>query len=121
MSKTYFFRANTCEGLVNRAMCNLYGIDKVYVTKGLSQHVKSVFAGRVAAHLKEQGIDCEYVFSPFSMKHYDGIIARGKGFAVIDECCFSENKNMSAIPVELDCCVSGEALTKRGGFDIIKV
>ncbi|MBQ8525872.1 MAG: hypothetical protein IJ460_04055 [Clostridia bacterium] len=113
MSKSYFARANSSAGLVNRFESNLRGLNKIYLLTGASCYVKSVFIGRVSAYFKEHGEELEYVFSPFSMKHYDGVILRDKGIAIIDENCVSDIRiDVNCIPVDLGSCISVDAASK---------
>ena len=113
MSKSYFVRANSYSGMINRLDSNLQGIKKVYVLTGASSYIKSVFAGRISAYLKEHDEDVEYLFSPVSMKYYDGIILRSRGMAIIDEDCIGDNiANTDCIPINLSCCINHEVMSK---------
>ena len=119
MSKSYFVRANSSMGLVNRFESNLNGIDKIFVLKGGSCHVRSVFIGRVCAHLKEHGEKTEYIFSPFSMKHYDAVIVRKKGIAIVDEKCLSSiSPNAKQVVIDLGVTLKDEVISKINLFSL---
>ena len=111
MSKSYFVRANSYNGMINRLDSNLQGIKKMYVLTGASSYIKSLFTGRVSTYLKEHGEDIEYLFSPVSMKYYDGMILRNRGLAIVDEECVGDSI-LECIPINLSCCISDDVVTK---------
>ena len=113
MSKSYFSRANSSSGLVNRFESNLQNLNKIYTLTGGSSHVKSVFIGRVCAHFKEHGEKIEYIISPFSMKYYDGVILRNKGVAIIDEMCLEGiQTDTKRIPINVGSCINPDVTSK---------
>ena len=101
MQKKYFVRANTSSGCVNLAENNFYGITQVYRLCGKSARIKSDILKMIAGHFDLLGEETECIISPFNITLTEGIIVRGRKFAVVNEEVLKIGEN-----IDVDKCLS---------------
>lgn len=85
MRKKYFVRANTSSGCVNLAEDNFEDVTRIYRLCGKSAHIKSDIIKMTAEHFEMSGEETECIVSPFDITCSEGVIVRGRKFAIVSD------------------------------------